>query len=165
MSMLPVHSSQGSPPAGSSGSAPRQSSDPERSLAFPHCQIQGGICDRLLTSLPFAIFGLQFVRDDRDAVQDGIVIFSNSKADAYYGRKLPNGLRGAMFFSSIGDSLPFGAWQRMLWIAACGRPEIIHLGPLNSEVGDVLVVAPYRDGLIISRSLVQLGEEHDKLSD
>jgi hypothetical protein len=131
---------------------------PPRSLGFPHCQVQQGICDTLLTSLPFAIFGLQFVRDEADAVQDGIIIFSNARADAFFGRKLPNGLKGAMFLSSLGDYLPFGAWQRMLWIAACDKSEIIHLAPINGKDGNILVAAPYRDGLIISRSMTETTE-------
>jgi hypothetical protein len=141
-----------------SAANPRVGEATVRSLAFPHCQIQNGICDTLLSSLPFAIFGVQFVRDKVDAVQDGIIIFSNARADAFYGRNLPNGLKGAMFLSSIGDNLPFGAWQRMLWIAACGRSEIIHLAPVNGKGGDVLVAAPYRDGLIVSRSMIETAE-------
>jgi hypothetical protein len=141
-----------------SETTPRLADEPAKSLTFPHCQIQNGICDTLLSSLPFAIFGVQFVRNEADAVQDGIIIFSNARANAFYGRKLPNGLKGAMFLSSVGEDLPFGAWQRMLWIAACGRSEIIHLAPGNGKSGDVLVAAPYRDGLIVSRSLIETAE-------
>jgi hypothetical protein len=121
-----------------------------RPAAFPLCAIPGGLCDRLLTAIPMSIIGIQFIRDENDFVQDGLVIFSNEHADRVFnGGDKMTGLR---FIATCQDMLLAGIWQRCLWVASSGKAETMIEGESNHDRG-FLTISPYGDGLILCRSI------------
>jgi hypothetical protein len=127
--------------------------DKQTSVAFPLCSMRGGLCDTLLTALPLAIIGIQFIRDESGAVQDGLVTFANACASAVFAPDILN-LTGALFLTACGEALPDGGWQSCLWVASSGKPDTILQSPGNAaNPPRFLTIAPYGDGLILCRSL------------
>jgi hypothetical protein len=122
----------------------------KRPAAFPMCAIPGGLCDRLLTAIPMSIIGIQFIRDENDFVQDGLVIFSNEHADRVFngGERLV----GSRFTVACQDMLLAGIWQRCLWVASHGKAETMIEGQSNHD-RRFLTISPYGDGLILCRSI------------
>jgi hypothetical protein len=126
-----------------------------RTAAFPLCNLRGGLCDTLLSAIPMSIIGIQFIRDDNDVVQDGMVIFANDYAEQVFGR-IDDTLVGTRFIASCQDMLLAGIWQRCLWVAAHGNSEtMIEQEDANSDNRKFLTIAPYGDGLILCRSIEQ----------
>jgi hypothetical protein len=123
------------------------------SVAFPNCSMRGGLCETLLTNLPMAIIVIQFIRDGYEVVQDGIITLANDSAAAAFAPGAEK-LTGSLFLTTCSSSLPFGAWQRCLWVASSGKTEIMvdpNIGP--SGQCRTLTIATYGDGLILARSL------------
>jgi hypothetical protein len=126
-----------------------------RTAAFPLCNLRGGLCDTLLSAIPMSIIGIQFIRDDNDVVQDGMVIFANDHAERVFGR-IEDSLVGTRFIASCQDMLFAGIWQRCLWVAAHGHSEtMIEQEGSSSDNRRFLTIAPYGDGLILCRSIEQ----------
>jgi hypothetical protein len=126
-----------------------------RAAAFPLCNLRGGLCDTLLGAIPMSIIGIQFIRDDKDVVQDGMVIFANDHAERVFGR-IDDSLVGKRFIASCQDMLFAGIWQRCLWVAAHGRSEtMIENHDRSTHENKFLTIAPYGDGLILCRSVDQ----------
>ena len=136
-----------------------------RTAAFPLCNLSGGLCDTLLSAIPMSIIGIQFIRDDQDVVQDGLVIFTNDHAEQVFGRA-DESLVGSRFIASCQDMLLAGIWQRCLWVAAHGHSEtmIEHPGS-NTNNLRFLTIAPYGDGLILCRSIEQEALANDTEGD
>jgi hypothetical protein len=132
---------------------PHSAPEKQISVAFPLCSMRGGLCDTLLSALPLAIIGIQFIRDETGAVQEGLVIFANARAASAFAPDIAD-LSGALFLMSCGEALPDGGWQSCLWVAASGKPETILQFPGNAmDPPQFLTIAPYGDGLILCRSL------------
>jgi hypothetical protein len=132
---------------------PLPASGQQISVAFPYCSIRGGLCDALLSALPLAIIGIQFIRDESAAVQDALVIFANARASSAFASRDVD-LSGALFLKSCGDALPDGGWQSCIWVASSGKPETILQFPGDAASPPrFLTIAPYGDGLILSQSL------------
>jgi hypothetical protein len=128
---------------------PQRSGRGRPSMAFPACNIQGGLCDTLVAAIPLCILGVQFIRDDKDVVQDGLIIFANAHADRVFGAG--QRLCGMRLLNACQEILLAGLWQRCLWVAAHGRGETI----VEQAGGEprYLTIAPYEDGLILCRSI------------
>ncbi|MGL4636458.1 MAG: hypothetical protein ACRCWF_10785 [Beijerinckiaceae bacterium] len=121
-------------------------------VSYPLCNIRGGLCDVLLSSIPLSILGIQFIRDENDVVQDGLVIFANAYAEQTFGKAV-EGLVGARFLASCQEMLLAGVWQRCLWVCAHGNGEtMIETDSSGNPV--FLTIAPYGDGLILCRSII-----------
>jgi hypothetical protein len=134
---------------------PLQPSASERtaSVAFPNCNMRGGLCETLLSTLPMAIIVIQFIRDGYEVVQDGVITVANDKAAAGFAPGLEK-LTGSLFLMTCSNSLPFGAWQRCLWVASSGKNETMVDSNLGSH-GQInsLTIATYGDGLLLAKTL------------
>jgi hypothetical protein len=122
-------------------------------VSYPLCNIRGGLCDVLLSSVPLSIVGIQFIRDENDVVQDGLVIFANDHAEQVFCKDADS-LVGARFLAACQDMLLAGVWQRCLWVCAHGKGETMIETDRTGETL-FLTIAPYGDGLILCRSLKQ----------
>jgi hypothetical protein len=136
-----------------SGTSEPKSPSRQNSVAFPNCNMRGGLCEVLLSSLPVAILVIQFIRDGYDVVQDGVITLSNDHAAVAFG-KCEENLTGSLFLSTCSDALPFGCWHRCLWVASSGKTEtIIGKSTGNNQTSPTLTIAPYGDGLLLALGL------------
>jgi hypothetical protein len=122
------------------------------SVAFPYCNMRGGLCETLLTSLPIAIIVIQFIRDGYEVVQDGIITVANEKALQAFAPGSGH-LTGSLFLPTCSTALPHGAWHRCLWVASSGKAETMISKPddINKQSRS-LTIAPYGDGLLLAFS-------------
>jgi hypothetical protein len=121
------------------------------SVAFPNCNMRGGLCEVLLSSLPVAIIIIQFIRDGYEVVQDGIITLANEQATAAFAPRNEK-LTGSLFLSTCSNALPFGAWHRCLWVASSGKSEtLVDISPNGATRS--LTIATYGDGLLLAQSL------------
>jgi hypothetical protein len=147
--MSPWHSQFGRTQTGQPVLIPQSSK--AASVAFPNCNMRGGLCETLLGSIPMAIIVIQFIRDGYEVVQDGIITLANEKAIEIFAADQGQ-LTGMLFLSTCSNSLPFGAWHRCLWVASSGKSETIFFAGSNGASRS-LSMATYGDGLLLSLSL------------
>jgi hypothetical protein len=121
------------------------------SVAFPNCNMRGGLCETLLASIPMAIIVIQFIRDGYEVVQDGIITLANDTATAVYAPDHDK-LTGMLFLPTCSKVLPFGAWYRCLWVASSGKSETLIYTDENG-INKSLAIATYGDGLLLSLSI------------
>jgi hypothetical protein len=149
--MAPWSSSFGRSPRTNSSAS--NGSSRTTSVAFPHCNMRGGLCESLLSALPMAIVVIQFIRDGYDVVQDGVVVLANGHAASVFSPDLDD-LTGSLFLQTCSESIPFGAWHKCLWVASSGKPVTLS-DPASdgSAPHRTLTIAPYSDGLILCKSI------------
>ena len=122
------------------------------SVAFPNCNMRGGLCETLLTSLPIAIIVIQFIRDGYEVVQDGVITLANEKALQTFAPGAEH-LTGSLFLKTCSASLPHGAWYRCLWVASSGKTEtMLSRSDDAKKQSKSLTIAPYGDGLLLAFS-------------